>query len=52
MHEEVPDACDFAHDDDEDMRTSDIIARQKEREREQQAHMAQDIEAIKGGEQR
>ncbi len=52
LHEEEAEASDFAIDYNEDMRTSDVIARQKEREREQQAHMAQDIEAIKGGEQR
>ena len=52
LHEEEAEASGFATDYNEDMRTSDVIARQKEREREQQAHMAQDIEAIKGGEQR
>ena len=52
LHEEEAEASGFATDYNEDMRTSDGIARQKEREREQQAHMAQDIEAIKGGEQR
>lgn len=52
LHEEEAEASGFATDYNEDMRTSDVIARQKECEREQQAHMAQDIEAIKGGEQR
>ena len=52
LHEEEAEASGFATDYNEDMRTSDVIARQKECEREQPAHMAQDIEAIKGGEQR
>ena len=52
LHEEEAEASGFTTDYNEDTRTSDIIARQKEREREQQEHMAHDIEAIKGGEQR
>ena len=52
LHEEEAEASGFATDYNEDMRTSDVIARQKEREREQQSHMAQDIEAMDGGEQR
>ena len=51
LHEEEAEASGFTTDYNEDTRTSDIIARQKEREREQQEHMTHDIEAIKGGEQ-
>lgn len=50
LHEEESEASGFTTDYDEDTRTSDVIARQKEREREREADVAQDIEAIKGGE--
>ncbi len=50
LHEEESEASGFTTDYDEDTRTSDVIARQKERERERAADVAPDIEAIHRGE--
>ena len=52
LHEEEAEASGYRKDYDEDTSTADIIARQRERERVREEHIRNDIEQIKGGEER